>query len=78
MRRAVGVCLIGLALVISLVGLGALLDPVGTKLADDGDPFGDPGSPLAPVVLLAAGLVLGAGGIWLARSRRPPPRDRAA
>jgi len=35
------VCL-GLAAIASLVGLLQILDPTGTKAADDGNPFGPP------------------------------------
>lgn len=36
----------------------ALLDPVGTKMADDSDPFGDPGGPLYPIFLIFISVVL--------------------
>ncbi len=36
----------------------ALLDPVGTKMADDSDPFGDPGGPLYPIFLTFISVVL--------------------
>jgi uncharacterized RDD family membrane protein YckC len=36
----------------------ALLDPVGTKMADDSDPFGDPGGPLYPIFLILISVVL--------------------
>jgi hypothetical protein len=36
----------------------ALLDPVGTKMADDSDPFGDPGGPLFPIFLILISVVL--------------------
>lgn len=37
-----GMSLFGVGIIIGLVELIALLDPVGTKMADDADPFGDP------------------------------------
>ena len=42
MRKAVGIALLGLALVFLVFELVALIDPVGTKMADDSDPFGSP------------------------------------
>jgi hypothetical protein len=36
----------------------ALIDPVGTKMADDNDPFGDPGGPLYPIFLILVSVVL--------------------
>jgi membrane protease YdiL (CAAX protease family) len=36
----------------------ALLDPVGTKMADRNDPFGDPGGPLYPIFLILISVVL--------------------
>lgn len=35
----------------------ALLDPVGTKMADDNNPFGDPGGPLYPILLIFISIV---------------------
>jgi hypothetical protein len=37
-----GVFLFGVGITVGLVEIIALLDPVGTKMADDADPFGDP------------------------------------
>ena len=36
----------------------ALFDPLGTKMADDNDPFGDPGRPLYPIFLILVSAVL--------------------
>jgi hypothetical protein len=36
----------------------ALLDPAGTKMANDSDPFGDPGGPLYPIFLILISVVL--------------------
>ena len=36
----------------------ALLDPVGTKMADDSNPFGEPGGPLYPIFLIFISVVL--------------------
>jgi hypothetical protein len=42
MRTLSGLVLAGLALVLLFVEILALIDPAGTKLADDADPFGPP------------------------------------
>lgn len=36
----------------------ALLDPVGTKMADDNDPFGDPGGPTYSIFLIFTSIIL--------------------
>ena len=51
------------------VGMGilAILDPVGTKLADDTDPFGTPPSILGSIVITIVCAMIVAGGfvvIW--------------
>ena len=45
-------------LIIMLVAITGLIDPVGTKLADDNDPFGDPGGPWYPIFLIFVSLIL--------------------
>ena len=74
MRLVLGLGLVGLAVLLLAFELVALADPVGTKLADDGDPFGNPYVPwwvhLAWFVAIA---LIASMGVWLARSR---PRDR--
>ncbi len=42
-------------LVLSIV---ALLNPVGTKMADDNDPFGDLGGPHRPILLILVSIGL--------------------
>lgn len=42
MKAVLATLLLLLAATVGVLELVALLDPVGTKLADDGDPFGDP------------------------------------
>lgn len=37
-----GMLVFGVGIIIGLVELIALLDPVGSKMSDDADPFGDP------------------------------------
>ncbi len=41
-----GMFFLGLAGLLGLFELRAILDPVGTKMTDDADPFGDPYIPL--------------------------------
>ena len=36
----------------------ALLDPMGTKMADSNDPFGDPGGPVYPIFLILFSIAL--------------------
>jgi hypothetical protein len=45
-------------LIIMLVAITGIIDPVGTKLADDNDPFGDPGGPWYPNFLIFVSLIL--------------------
>ncbi len=40
-----GTFLFGVGTIIGLIELIALFDPVGTKMADDADPFGNPHIP---------------------------------
>ncbi|MFC7378717.1 hypothetical protein [Brevundimonas sp. GCM10030266] len=42
MRAILAALLLLFAALVGVLELVALLDPVGTKMADDGDPFGDP------------------------------------
>ena len=77
MRLVLGLGLVGLAVLLLAVELLALADPVGTKLADDGDPFGNPYAPwwVHLAWFIAIALIAGAG-VWLAQSRGRD-RDRA-
>ena len=47
MRPVISVALLLLAAVLGALHLLAVVDPVGTKMADSGDPFGDPSIPLS-------------------------------
>ncbi len=47
-----------LGCIILALSIIALLDPVGTRMADDSDPFGDPGGPLYPIFLIFISIVL--------------------
>lgn len=57
-RTLVGLSLSTLALILFFVAIVAMLDPVGTQMANDNDPFGKPPSQLSSIVLclLSVGL----------------------
>jgi len=56
MRRFLAWSLIVIGVVVMLAGAVALVDPVGTQMADDGDPFGPPPARTESVLMLALGL----------------------
>jgi chromate transport protein ChrA len=61
MKKLIALILFLLAGVIALVEFIALIDPVGTKMADDADPFGDPHIPWykhAIFILVIVALIL--------------------
>jgi hypothetical protein len=61
-------------LVASAVALLCITDPVGCKMADDGDPFGTPPSLLSSLLVLLVYLgVSGVGAFLVWRSARKPP-----
>jgi len=65
----------GIAAVVYAMGI---IDPVGTKMADDGDPFGAAPSWQAGAIGLVVSLaVVGMGG-WLTFFRRPTSRQPEA
>jgi hypothetical protein len=65
----VGLLIFGLLGV--LVSIVAIIDPVGTKMADNGDPFGTPPTSVESLLRLVCFLALTAVGAWLAlRGRR--------
>jgi hypothetical protein len=61
-------------LIIGLLGIGvgtlSLLDPVGSKMADDADPFGPPPTFTENISVLSVYLVVMILGLWLVFSRR--------
>jgi hypothetical protein len=76
MRRVLGLGLLGIAALLLALELVAVADPAATKMADDGDPFGNPYQPwwfhalwFAIVVLLAS------AGVRLARQGRGHSRS---
>lgn len=62
--------LIVVGLLIMLVGVVAILDPEGTNMSDDGDPFGEPPSRVESAVVASVGLTLLVSGSWLGYSWR--------
>jgi hypothetical protein len=68
--------LIAIGCVVALVGVIAVIDPVGTKAADDSDPFGAPPPRWQSAAFTVAGLGLIGGGVFLIgrdRGRRQSP-----
>jgi hypothetical protein len=52
-------------LVCTAVALLSILDPVGSKMADDGDPFGAPPSLVSSLLILAVYVGVSAAGAFL-------------
>jgi MYXO-CTERM domain-containing protein len=74
LRRLIGFVLLAFALLLLALKLLALADPVGTKMADDGDPFGDPHQPWwVHAIYFAAVALLVAAGVRLIRRRAAHP-----
>ena len=68
-KYAIAMPLLLLALVGSIMCALAIVDPVGTKLSDDSDPFGKP-----PGRIVSSAMLLGfiaAGGVGLYLLRKP-------
>jgi hypothetical protein len=68
-RMTLGVGVFGIGALVALMALVALIDPVGTKMADDANPFGKPEIAVSLVLLVAGCGALVVGG-WLARPSR--------
>ena len=60
-----GVVLFGVGLFGTIVALVGVFDPTGTKLADDGDPFGVPPTLSESILVLAVYASVCAVGIFL-------------
>jgi hypothetical protein len=69
MRTLGGLILAALAAVLLLVEAIALIDPAGTKLADDADPFGSPAPWYVHVLWFAVIALFAALSARLLRSR---------
>lgn len=65
MRHLLGICLIGLGIVVLFVALFAFVDPAGTKMADDMNPFGPPASRTSSVMMGLVGFAAAVGGLKL-------------
>ena len=65
LRIAFGLSLVLFALVLGGVALFAIFDPAGSKLADDGDPFGPPPSRAVSVVMFGASIAINIVGMLL-------------
>jgi hypothetical protein len=68
--------LIAVGSVIAFVGTVGIVDPAGTKLADDSDPFGTPAPRWEAAVICAFGVALIGVGVLLAVKR--PRRNHGA
>lgn len=53
LRLLIAFALGGFGLVTGLVTFLSVVDPVGTKMSDDADPFGDPSISVPTVIILA-------------------------
>lgn len=69
MTKALSIAAGTILILASLIACGALVlaifDPVGTKAADDTDPFGTPPSRIGSAVELCISAAIGAAGIYL-------------
>lgn len=79
-RAVIAAFLILVGVTLVLLAVIALIDPVGSKLADDADPFGPPVSRWSSAITLLAGCAnLGVGGLVIRsairrlRARGPTP-----
>ena len=51
MRKIFGLCIGFFGLIAALIGLLAIYDPIGVKMSDDSDPFGEPISVYESIVI---------------------------
>jgi hypothetical protein len=65
MKRFLGGFLIVAGIFIALNGVIACIDPMGTKVADDSDPFGAPTSRYESSAAVLFGLGICGAGRWL-------------
>lgn len=66
-RITVGAALVLFSLVACGVSLIAIVDPAGTKMADDNDPSGPPPNRLYSAYALGVSVAIGAAGVYLVR-----------
>lgn len=78
---SLGILMILFGLAGTIGGVVAILDPVGTQMSNDADPFGTPPSLQSSLALTAAEAAVGlAGGalvVWMLGGRRRKSRDSA-
>lgn len=68
MRALGGAALCCTAIIVFLLGFVAIIDPAGTKMADDGDPFGKPASRWSAALISLVGIGIFIGGRWVTRT----------
>ncbi len=64
-----GLSLVLTAIVAGGVSLIAIVDPIGTQMADDNNPFGPPPGRRYSVSALCVSLAVGAAGVYLVRRK---------
>lgn len=68
LRIFAGVTAFAVAGLLAVVEFAALIDPAGTKMADDAGPFGDPHTAwYAHAAVILAAAAFSVGGYWLLR-----------
>jgi hypothetical protein len=67
---AVGAILVVLGLIGVIFGVVALIDPAGSKMADDGAPFGSPLGVMESLLITAAYAVAAMLGCWMLLAQR--------
>ena len=75
MRKLTASILFAIAGILAFLELISLIDPVGIKIADDLDPFGDPQIAWyqhAVLVLVTIALASIAGWLWKAKGKNKP------
>lgn len=70
-----GIGMILFSLIACGVLLIAIVDPVGTQMADDNNPYGPPPNRLYSVSALCVSLVVGAAGVYLVRRSLHPRQN---
>jgi hypothetical protein len=79
MRKLAASILFAIAGVLALLELISLIDPVGTKMADDLDPFGDPHITWyqhAAFILVTIALASIAGWLWRTKGKNNAKQSR--
>jgi ABC-type Fe3+ transport system permease subunit len=71
-RVALGVMLILVGLIGVTLGVLGVIDPVGSKMADDNDPLGVPHSLLESLLIAGAFAAVLVTGCWMTFLRRRP------